>query len=45
MSGSEGGLTLQEVNEHHRKKALAWLEGKPLPQLLVLRNLLVPLQL
>ena len=33
-----------QANEQHRAKALAWLEKDPLPHLLMIRNVLVPLQ-
>ena len=38
------GLTPAQVNEQHRKKALAWLHSEPFPRMLIARNLLVPLQ-
>lgn len=37
-------VTAAEVNAQHRKKALSWLEASPLCDLVVLRNVLRPLQ-
>lgn len=38
------GLSPPEVNELHRRKALEFLRSKPLPKMIILRNILVPLQ-
>ena len=38
------GLTPAEINERHRRLALQWLLGDPLPELLISRSVFVPLQ-
>ena len=44
-ANASGVASFAQENETHRRKALDWLGTEPLPQLLMARNVLVPLQL